>query len=268
MSGGFRLYFGVFRLALTSPLRTAAWAIAAQALRHWMVPRPPIYRDLPGRIATAWRARGTRSARSAFLATRPTILAVGYLAVFMVGYRQGGPPFRVFDNEFGNLQGRWDTGWYLGIAINGYRYDATRPDGQQNIVFFPAFPMATRVVARLLGASSSGRFLPSDAAAYMTAGTCVVLVAFFGALVYMFLLARELLGAEDEADAAVWLLAAYPFAVFYSAMYTESLFLIGAVGAVYHFRRGEFGRAALWEPSPVSRGPMAASSAFRSAFLR
>ena len=32
-------------------------------------------------------------------------------------------------------------------------------------------------------------------------------------------------------------MAAFPFALFYGALYTESLFLLGAVGAFYHFRR-------------------------------
>jgi hypothetical protein len=44
----------------------------------------------------------------------------------------------------------------------------------------------------------------------------------------------------------VWLLAGYPFAVFYGAVYTESLFLVGATGAFYHFRRRELWRAAAW----------------------
>ena len=37
------------------------------------------------------------------------------------------------------------------------------------------------------------------------------------------------------------MLAAYPFALFFGALYTESLFLLAAVGAFYHFRRREFG---------------------------
>ncbi len=41
-------------------------------------------------------------------------------------------------------------------------------------------------------------------------------------------------------------MAAYPFAVFFSAPYTESLFLLGAVAAVYHFRRASGLQAAAW----------------------
>jgi hypothetical protein len=44
----------------------------------------------------------------------------------------------------------------------------------------------------------------------------------------------------------VGLLAAYPFALFFSAGYTEALFLLALVGAMYHFRRGELWAAAGW----------------------
>jgi len=64
-------------------------------------------------------------------------------------------------------------------------------------------------------------------------------------MAYLYLLAREFLTA-DESTTALWMLAAYPFALFYGAIYTESLFLVGTAGAFYHFRRDQLGRAALW----------------------
>ena len=42
------------------------------------------------------------------------------------------------------------------------------------------------------------------------------------------------------------LLAAYPFAIFFSAAYTESLFLLAALGAWHHLRRGQSMTAAGW----------------------
>ena len=42
------------------------------------------------------------------------------------------------------------------------------------------------------------------------------------------------------------LLAAYPFAIFFSAAYTESLFLLAALGAWHHVRRGDSITAAGW----------------------
>jgi hypothetical protein len=51
---------------------------------------------------------------------------------------------------------------------------------------------------------------------------------------------------DEKARHALWLVATYPFALFYSAVYTESLFLVGAAGAFYHFRRREFAWAGVW----------------------
>jgi hypothetical protein len=51
---------------------------------------------------------------------------------------------------------------------------------------------------------------------------------------------------EARAADAVALMAAYPFAVYFSAAYTESLFVLGAIGAVYHFRRDEWIAAGAW----------------------
>ena len=60
--------------------------------------------------------------------------------------------------------------------------------------------------------------------------------------------ARSICPARARADgrgrgaAAVALLATYPFAFFFSAAYTESLFLLTIVGACYHFERDELWR--------------------------
>lgn len=238
MSGGFRVRIAGVRVALTSPFRLFVWVIVLGVLRHVAAPQAPIYRDLPARLAAAWRTPAVRAAMSAVVGTRLPILFVGYLAVVTIGYREGGAPWKLFENEVLNLQNRWDTGWYLGIAMDGYSYRPNRPLDQQNIVFFPAFPIAMRVAGRLLGGASP--------AVYILGGTLVALGAFLGALVYLYRFARDVLADEDSASYAVWLIAAFPFALFYSAVYTESLYLLGTIGAFCHFRRREFWRAGAW----------------------
>jgi hypothetical protein len=156
----------------------------------------------------------------------------------MFGYNHGGPPLRLAENEVANLQVRWDMGWYFGIATQGYRVIANDPAAQQqNIVFFPAFPMLMRGAARLLGGTTM---------AFVGGGTVVSLVCFFWALTYLFRLARDLTGDDAPARYAVWLLAAYPFALFYGAIYTESVYLLGATAAFFHFRRRELWAAGAW----------------------
>ena len=236
--GGFRMRLAGLRVALTSPYRTLAWAAALSIVRHFLAPRPPIYQDAPTRLAALLRTEAARTATTVLVATRLPILAVGCLAVFAFGYLGGSPPWRFIENnDFANLQARWDTGWYLGIAIDGYSYLPGRPEDQQNIVFFPAFPILVRVVSRLLGGSPP---------AFMLGGTLVALGAFFGALVYVYRFARDVVGDEETARWASWMLAGFPFALFFSAVYTESLFLLSAVAAFYHFRRGELARSGAW----------------------
>ncbi len=82
-------------------------------------------------------------------------------------------------------------------------------------------------------------------AAYVIGATLLSVALFAFALIYLFLLARQHMD-DDQATCSLWLLAAFPFSVFYGAIYTESLYLLGTVGAFYHFRRREFGWAAVF----------------------
>lgn len=238
--GGFReRVFGV-RLGFTEPERLLVWAAVALVLRHYFVPQRPLWTILLNRARAIVRAREWRTAALALVATRPAILLVGYLAVFLIGYPPKQPAWRISDNEFVNLQARWDAGWYYGIATDGYYFSPGRDERgeQQNIVFFPAYPLLMRIAGRLLGADSP--------ATTFLGGTLVSWFAFTLALVYLYRFARDMLGDDDRAATAVWLVATYPFAVWFGATYTESLYLLGAIASMYHFERGQFGKAGIW----------------------
>jgi Gpi18-like mannosyltransferase len=226
------LHVGTARLSVMSPWRVLVWAVVLIAIRHALVRRNPLYR----RFVAGWKQLRTSAEFSAawptFVSTRVAVLLVGYFAVVTIGYPMPTAPTRVSSNEFLNLASRWDTGWYLAIAVGGYRWDPNLAN-QQSIAFFPAYPMLMRVGGRLLGQQP------------LLAGVLVSLGSFFVALLYLYRLARERLDHESAVSALV-LLAAYPFALFYSAAYTESLFLCGAVAAFYHLRRAEYVKAGLW----------------------
>jgi hypothetical protein len=236
VSGGFRAHLGSLLIAVTSPVPLLAWCLGIAVVRHIAAPQQPLYREFPQRLAEWSRLPAIRTAASAVFGTRVVMFIVGYLAVFMFGFANGRAPLRHFNNELLNLPVRWDAGWYLQIVTDGYKYAPGDASVQQNIVFFPAYPMLMRVVGRLFGGDMIG---------YVAAGTIISIASFFGALIYLYAFTRDLYG-DDAAIGSVWLLAAYPFAFFFGALYTESLFLLGTVGALYHFSRQQFGRAACW----------------------
>ena len=45
---------------------------------------------------------------------------------------------------------QWDSEWYFKIATEGYRYNGD-PTIQQNIVFYPLYPMLSRGLAAISG---------------------------------------------------------------------------------------------------------------------
>ena len=236
-SGGFRLRVGDWRFGLTSAWRPLLLATVIAGVRHRLVREQPVYVRVWRRARRWSESMALREAAAVLVGSRPAIVFVGLLAVLTIGYPPGAPPWRDYDTELLNLPLRWDTGWYLQIAQNGYSYSAAAgADAQQNIVFFPAYPLITRSVALLLG---NYQF------SYVAAGTLVSLSAFLFALAYLYAFARDEIG-QERAPAALWLIAAYPFALFFGAIYTESLYLLAVLGAFHHVRRRESVRSGLW----------------------
>jgi hypothetical protein len=229
--GGFRLHLAGARFSVTSAPRVLAVALAIALLRHALLRQDPFYLRAQAALARLWRVDGVSAVVPMWIVSRFAVLIVGFLAIGTFGFSNNAAPFRLFKNEILNLPARYDAGWYLGIAADGYRWDPM-VSGQQNIAFMPALPLLMRFGGRLLGGQP------------LWAGQIVVLVASLWGFVYVYRLARASLGDAERATTAVALLAAYPFAVFYSAVYTESIFLLCSAGAFYHITRREYGRTA------------------------
>ena len=168
------------------------------------------------------------------IGTRLPVLLLGALAVTLIGTVPAPTAealWRVSPNELVNLQARWDTDFYYHIATTGYQWDRS-VFLHQNVVFFPLYPLLMRWGGALLGGHP------------LLAGTIVSLAAFAGAIVLLYRLAALELG-EDKAWPVILLVSTYPFALFYSVVYTESLFLLLTVGAFYAMRRRHLLLAAL-----------------------
>lgn len=139
---------------------------------------------------------------------------------------------------FGQVPGAWlgslvrfDAGWYLKIASGGYVYNGD-PTIEQNVAFFPLYPLLVRGVSVVTGAQDAN-------AGLIVANVCAV-----GAVLLLAALARDLFDART-AWLAVALLAFFPTAFFLSAPYTESLALLLCVAFFLLLLRGRFALAAL-----------------------
>ena len=257
-------------LSISGPWRLLFLLVVVCGLRHYLIRTTPLHRRLWSGLTAAWRNEAVCAALPMAVATRLSVLLVGYFAVVSMGYAPGAPPYRVSENEAVNLAARWDTGWYLGIAMDGYAWEA-EVEGQQSIAFFPGYPLVVKGVANLLGAhdlvrrsldawddslldAGARRTLPDrrvglpedrNPATFLGSALLVSLLSFAWSLVWLYRLAREHLDAQ-AARGAMLLLAAYPFAVFFSAGYSESLMLLAVVGAFYHAKRRRWGWAAAW----------------------
>ena len=241
--GGFVLHFGPLPLRVHAPGRLVFIAVALIALRHVASPGDPIHRRIR-RMLRAGDAISTKTIARLALASRVAVLAAGYFAVITIGVQESAVGLRVSGHPLTDLPSRFDAGWYAGIALDGYYFEG-RLDKQQNLAFFPAWPLLERAAGYPLGAFAPGLPTERRMARLLWGGVLLSLIAFAWAAVYLWRLARDTIG-EERAASAVALLAAYPFAVFFSVPYTESLFLLGAVATIYHFRRRELVRAAAW----------------------
>ncbi|CAA9568246.1 MAG: Predicted integral membrane protein [uncultured Thermomicrobiales bacterium] len=116
----------------------------------------------------------------------------------------------------------WDGTWYRLVAVEGYA-----EGGAAKAAFWPLYPWLMEFGAGITGLAPE------------TVGYLISNVAFLGALIVLY----RLIGMDFNAEIArrtLWVLALFPTAFFFTAVYTESLFLLLASAALLGARRGEW----------------------------
>lgn len=172
------------------------------------------------------RSPAVREALRAFALSRVLVWGAAVLAVYVIPFDRYQERLHDTPSLTGGLGralgslARWDATWYLSIGHSGY--GSTEP---VRAAFFPLYPAAVRVGA--LGIPSGWAML---LASYVVSGA-----ALFVALVLMYRLVELELGRRF-APAAVMLLALWPASFFFSAPYSESLFLALSIGMFYAAR--------------------------------
>lgn len=129
---------------------------------------------------------------------------------------------------------KWDAMHYMSIAVAGYEGHPTLDRVAARPAFFPLYPGAVRVLSGF--AASRGLAL---IVAYLVSLAC-----FFGALVLLHRLTTIEVG-ERLARPTLMLLAFFPAAFFFGIPYSESMFLLLAVGAFLAARTGHWAVAGI-----------------------
>lgn len=212
--------------------RTVRWSLRTRALP----PVPLVRRDWLSLVL-------------AYVLTRAAVILLGVLGSDM--FPQVGPnrtwilhPIDSLVPDTG-VPGSWlrlfihfDSGWYLGIS-DGYLLPSSgNPDWLREWAFFPLYPWVVHPVSVALALLH----IPGN----MTelAAVLVSNAALFGALIYLYRLAKGELGARAAPRAILYLLL-FPTSLLLSAVYPESLFLLLSLGAFYHTRRRQWELAGL-----------------------
>ncbi len=197
----------------------------------------------------AWRALGAaellgRAVLLPFLVSRAALLAAAWLG------SQLAPSWTYFDPVGAvrgwsrvpvaalDVWGRYDTSWYLDLAMHGYRPTANLAAEQSNLAFFPLYASLIRAGSALLPRSwqgETGHYL----VALAIANLCAV-----GGLSAVFLTVKDAWSDERVARRTVLYMLAYPAGFFLSCAYSESLFLLLSALTFLLAGRGRFGWAA------------------------
>ncbi|HEU5090304.1 MAG TPA: mannosyltransferase family protein, partial [Roseiflexaceae bacterium] len=143
------------------------------------------------------------------------------VVVPLFGWGSGILPAEYDNDAFGARLARWDSGYYLTIANEGYSADGAER------AFFPLYPLLVRWLSAFTGIS------------VLWCGKLLSIVCFLCAA---WLLHRWLLDEFDSTTAS-WGMAwfcLFPMSFYLVAFYPEALFLLAAIASIYAARRGRF----------------------------
>lgn len=208
---------------------------------YMLVKQPSVPADSSGPVIASpalqpvgiWRSRvGVAALRAReeylpiaamFLASRAVLLLVGVLTATQIA------PASATGAPLLSYLCRFDCAWYLSVAQHGYStIESADQPGATNLGFYPLFPMLVRVIATLLGTD-----------VFHTA-VAVTNVCFYVALVYVYRYARLLNLDHTAALLSAALLCVLPQSIAFSAVYSESPFLLLLVVAMFYLRRESY----------------------------
>jgi hypothetical protein len=154
----------------------------------------------------------------AFLAVATVLVLDVWWSVQLLGSFDAGTPGPDAFPGAGILRGwfHFDGGWYRTIFTEGYSYHG--PDVPSTVAFFPAYPLAMRVVGLVVSEP-------------IVAGMVVTFASGLGATCLLHRWSADRFG-ERTARVTVLVLLLYPFSYYlFGAVYPQALYLVAALGA-------------------------------------
>ncbi len=148
-----------------------------------------------------------------FIVTRFAIIVIAELAAVIVGQRAG-QHVQESSNLLLAVWGRWDAVHYIDVATYGYH--------GTDMAFFPLYPLLIAGIGSLIGN-------------HLVAGLIVSNAALFFGLLFLYKLVEHEFD-RGVARRAIFYISIFPTAVFFSAVYTESLFFMLTVASFYYMR--------------------------------
>jgi Gpi18-like mannosyltransferase len=172
-----------------------------------------------------------------FLATRAALVLVAWFSeVFVASPRYripnvAGRGWQFTSWRLLDVWGRWDSGWYMDIALNWYSRTPSFKTHPSTIAFFPLYPACIRGVLWLLG--------EHNRTAAMLVGVAISNGALLVALVAIRQLVAGYAGGHSGRRAVLYVVT-FPTGFFLSCFYPESLFLAATALACLFARRNRW----------------------------
>ncbi len=184
-------------------------------------------------MTTFWRTLSLPALAFA-LATRVALFLAVWFSLRVIE-RRALYPAQVPDSFLSNHPAfdgwaRWDSAHYVAIAQLGY--GLPNPNRGEGLGFLPGYPLLMRYLIEIPGIEPSS-------GAFAVAGILVSNILFLVAVVMMAFLAQQSFDSRSALTATM-LFAIAPFSLFYSAAYSESLFLVLCLGTLILANRGQW----------------------------
>jgi len=142
-------------------------------------------------------------------------------------------PRLIFPNIYLDIFGNFDGGWYQKIALFGYPLIGHIPSG--NWAFFPLYPFLMSIGGALLRGIMN---IPLSMAV-MLAGFIISNVLFFVSVFLFYKLSKLLINNKKIVLISVAFFCFWGSSFFYSAVYSESLFMTLTLLAFYFLEKGQ-----------------------------